>query len=242
MNKKSRVAFNKTEFLPKIAHELRTPLHGILMVSNYLAEYWESTDNELKRSCIKDIANATSRLQDLTNNFLKSQQEIEENINCKLSPTNIVQVAEEAINNCKILLFDKETVNLSLECKTDKKVVLADQIWIKQLFLNLIHNAIKHSKAKNIKVEVDLQKKSSNNNLIVAVIDDGVGIPKNKLDSIFTPFERGLARQKSRNENQKGIGLGLSICQEIIEAHDGEIWAENNDPGKGASIKFTLPV
>ena len=111
-------------------------------------------------------------------------------------------------------------------------IVKADRYRITQVISNLIDNAIKFTKEGGETVSVDIKKKESDSWVIVSVKDTGTGIDPEIIPRLFTKFT---------SKSFKGTGLGLFISKNIIEAHGGKIWAENNIDGKGATFSFSLP-
>ena len=107
----------------------------------------------------------------------------------------------------------------------------ADKTRLYQVITNLLTNAIKFTNAGNITVSAEVN--DNNNELIVTVKDSGEGIHSDIIPRLFTKFA---------TKSNVGTGLGLYISKNIIEAHGGRIWAENNRDGKGANFTFTLPL
>ena len=106
-----------------------------------------------------------------------------------------------------------------------------DALLIEQVLMNLLENAIKYTPKET---PLDLSAMLKGDSLLVELADRGPGIPKEEEKRIFDKFVRGSAASR-------GIGLGLAICQAIITAHGGHIWAENR-PGGGAVFRFALPI
>jgi signal transduction histidine kinase len=216
----------------KMNHELRNPIHGISGLSNYLNENWDSLDDKTKESCVRDISQAANILQNLIDRLFQLSSINNSHISYHPKNVNILALSQETINNIKLFIIDKTAINIFLESKEKEIYIMIDEFWINQLLYNLISNAQKHAGAKNIKVKID----SEENNVVISVIDDGVGIPKNELATIFEPFTQSSATSLSN----KGSGLGLTICKEVVAAHKGTIIAKNNSEG-GASVIFTIP-
>ena len=130
------------------------------------------------------------------------------------------------------LIAEKKDLSIEINLPDPLPEVPGDKIKITRVISNLIDNAIKYTKAGTIIVSA----KNRNDEIEVSVKDTGVGInlPKNQQRKIFDRF----FQEKSRNE---GVGLGLSICDKIIEAHGGKIWVESNGREKGTKFTFTLP-
>ena len=110
-------------------------------------------------------------------------------------------------------------------------VVDADRGKIQQVVLNILHNALKFTKEGNIQVSLTLN--SSKSEVVVAIRDNGSGIDREILPRLFGKYV---------TKSEKGTGLGLFISRNIIEAHGGEIWAQNNSDGMGATFLFSLPL
>jgi two-component system sensor histidine kinase KdpD len=106
-------------------------------------------------------------------------------------------------------------------------------VLIERVLSNLLENAAKYTPAGST---VRLTAVTSGDDLLVSVTDNGPGLPKGQEEAIFEKFTRG-----ERESATSGVGLGLAICRAIVEAHKGEIWAENN-PETGARFSFTLPL
>ena len=182
-----------------------------------------------------DIFESACSLEDIIEKLFQLANFSDNNINFHFEKVDIIKVVQDAVERNNLFITDKNAVNLFLECADKEIKISIDQFWIKQLVSNLISNAIKHSRAKNIKVKINSEKAADSKNVVISVIDDGVGIPSKELSSIFQAFKQG----SNINESLKGSGLGLAICKEIVVAHGGEIWAKNNEKG-GTSVSFSL--
>ena len=230
-----KTIFNNTSFFSKDSHELRTPVHGIKGLAEYLRNNWEILDEKTKKTCMNDIFESAYILEDIIEKLFQLTNFSDNNINFHFEKVDIIKVVEAVVERNNLFITDKNSVNLFLECKDEEINISIDQFWIKQLVSNLISNALKHSRAKNIKVKINSEKTINSKNLVISVIDDGVGVPTKELSSIFEAFKQS----SNVNESLKGSGLGLAICREIVVAHGGEIWATNNETG-GTNISFSL--
>jgi len=222
-------------FFAKMSHELKSPIHGIIGLSEYLMNNWNNIDNYKKKSCIDDLHSTVFDIKQLIEKLFQLTILTSNNIEYNLEKINIIELIETVIEQNNRFVGNVICSTL-LESKYQKILINIDPFWIKQLLSNLINNAIKHSGAKKIEIKINCQKLGSRENLVISVIDDGCGIPKKEFDSLFHPFQQG----SNVNELLKGSGLGLSICKEIILAHNGEIWIENNQT-KGICVNFSLP-
>ena len=155
---------------------------------------------------------------------------------------DLVEVVSIAIKD-QVNQLGKDNKNIVFSCnfnagnlkeenrntKDDSIMVKADKNRINQVLSNLLGNAIKFTQDGSISVMI----KKNNKEIIVGVRDEGQGINREILPKLFDKFI---------TDSTSGTGLGLYICKNIIEAHDGKIWAENNRTGKGATITFSLPL
>jgi signal transduction histidine kinase len=238
----------KDEFINVAAHELRTPIQPILGLSEVIhAKIKDIKQLELVSVIIKNA----KRLQRLTDEILdvtkiESQsltlQKEKFDINKKI--LNVIKDVEEQIsdsNKLKILFVEpREAI-----------FVEADKVRIYQVIANLLNNAIKFTKEGSISVSVKVTQKkdenkekekeegrdyvssSSSRHVIVCVKDSGAGIDPEILPRLFSKFA---------TKSFEGTGLGLFISKNIIKAHGGKIWAENNADGKGATFSFSLSI
>ena len=225
----------QTALLNSISHELRTPLSTITGVLSSMEESENaSPSNKLnsatRMELIHSAARQSGRLNHLVENLLDMSRLEFGAMRLNSQPVDIQdligavtqQVAAELCNH-----------PLKIEIPSDLPLVNMDDVLIAQVLENLLDNACKYSPLQSpITISVGITE----NNLEIAVIDNGIGIPENDLQRVFDKFFR-----VQRPETITGTGLGLSICKGIIEAHGGRIWAENNN-GKGVKITFTLPL
>jgi len=232
----------KTDFLNNVSHEIRTPVQGVTAISKGLVDHWSDFDDAKKYKFIKDIFKSSDKLFFLLNNLLDVSKFSSGKMNYHFEGIDISVVVKNVEEEFKFYLSDN---NLKIVQKIDKTANLkckADSNRLCQVVRNLLSNAIKFSSGGEIKIIVEniLQQEDEEKQemIRVAVKDKGVGIPEGEIDKIFDSFS-----QSSRTKTVTiGSGLGLSICKEIIKAHSGKIWAENNKDGKGATIYFTIPA
>lgn len=157
--------------------------------------------------------------------------------------TNKIEIVKENLN-LKELIIDAtgaylpgaEAKNISFEISVgDNLILYADRIAIKTVIGNLFNNAIKFTpQGGNIKITAE----QTDNNIKISITDNGVGIPPEILSKLFI-FEESISTLGT--ENEKGTGLGLIICNELIEKHNGSIWIES-ELGHGTSFYFNLPI
>ncbi|MBT4286231.1 MAG: PAS domain S-box protein, partial [Deltaproteobacteria bacterium] len=235
----------KTEFLENMSHELRTPMHGILSFSKFGIEKFDKTSKEKKLGYFKTINQSGKRLMYLLDNLLDlSKLEAEKEV-FKMQSVNIGQLINNAVIETETISQEKKMKVVVKEPLVPSKNI-CDVYKIGQVISNLLDNALKFTpENRQITISYDsgplvsqrwLTNKETMSATIVSVKDEGVGVPNGELESIFDKF---IQSSKTKT-GAGGTGLGLAICKEIIKAHKGIIWAENNLDG-GSIFSFVLP-
>ena len=222
----------KNDLLARVSHELRTPLASIKGYSTLLLEYEPRLERKEKREYLESIDNATTTLTKLVSQLLEISRFQAGLHKFKKHPTNILELLQQVIAEAKLRAPKNEIVN-DLENWLPSANIDADRI--KQVMENLIENALKYS-SEGSRIIVSAHRKEQE--LLVSVADNGIGIPEDELEKVFTQMYR---IQEAQSLTKPGLGLGLAICREIIEVHGGKIWAESQ-PGKGSVFHFLLPI
>ena len=223
----------KSEFLSSMSHEIRTPLNAIVGFSQALSE--EKISNEAKEE-VNDIIMASENLLEIVNGILDISK-IEANkleiVNTEYEPMKIL---EELVALTKARLGEKP-----IEFRTNfdpllPKTLYGDYMRVKQIALNLLTNAVKYTKTGYIEFRVSCIQKENVCRLILSVEDSGIGIQKDKIDKLFTKFERF---DIEKNITIEGTGLGLAITKKLVELMNGKIVVQSIY-GKGS--KFTVAL
>lgn len=222
----------RSNLLRAIAHDLRTPLAGILGASSAIRENRGSLDEELRDHLNSDIQEEAQWLIRMVENLLSVTRINDGESKVTKNPEAAEEVVAEAISRIR-----KRFPHHKVEISVPKQLleVPMDGTLIAQVLINLIENAIKHSPSTE-PVEVTL--KQSGNLAVFEVIDHGRGIDDEDLPNLFTSF---LPSRNKSPDSSRGMGIGLSICMTIIKAHNGTMEAYNRKAG-GAVFKFTLPM
>ena len=214
------------EFINVAAHELRTPVQPILGLSEVL-KYQIKDDKQ--RSIVDVISRNAKRLQRLTEDILDVTRIESQSLKIKKEYSNLNEIVMGVIaeygNHAK-----KHDVKIRLVSKGDF-IVEGDRGRLAQVLSNFISNAIKFTEEGNI--DISLEKLQDDKVVVLSVKDSGSGIDSDMMPRLFTKFATG---------SNAGTGLGLYISKNIIEAHRGRIWAENNSDGKGATFSFSVPI
>jgi signal transduction histidine kinase len=147
----------------------------------------------------------------------------------KVSPSNIIS---EAIDSVQGMAQQKKNL-ISPDLAPSLPEIEVDAFRIKQVIVNLLANAIKFSPENS---SIYVKASVCDGDLLVQVIDHGIGISPADIPALFSRYH-----QVKNNGNSEGMGLGLYICRQIVEAHNGRIWAESVE-GQGSTFSFTLPI
>jgi signal transduction histidine kinase len=227
----------KTEFLAMANHELRHPLSSVRGFADMLSLMWDKFNDDKKKELVAVIQESSAQMLGLITDFLDvSKIELGKlDLSKKLTPMSdlVEKVAKQLRVQHKGLKFSVDVdSDVTLNIDPDK---------IQQVLMNLAGNAVKYSPNKGT-VKITGQK--ADGQFLMAVEDEGRGIPPEHLGKLFQKFYRiETADPQIRKGSQvKGSGLGLTIAKSIVEMHGGKIWAENREDEAGACFCFTLPL
>ena len=224
------------EFINVASHELRTPIQPILVISDIL--YSQNEDKE-QRKLLEIIIRNAKRLQRLTNDILDVAKIETGFLQIEKERFNLYDLISNLISHYKTSNREIESKNLNFLYITEEQNlnIEGDKGLLNQVLDNLLSNAIKFTKKIHDDAIITITTKKGggyhDNSIIVSVKDNGTNIDKEILPRLFRKFA---------TKSEEGTGLGLYISKNIIEAHGGKIWAENNIDGKGATFSFTLPI
>jgi two-component system sensor histidine kinase/response regulator len=222
----------KSEFLSRMSHELRTPLNAILGFSQLLER---QNPTETQRDRIHHIVNAGRHLLDLINEVLDISRIEVGRVQLSLEPVCVSDALTETIDLMRPLAAER-AIELTPPVRMGTaSYVQADHQRFKQVLLNLLANAVKYTPVGG-RVTISYGP-CANNRLRVLVTDTGPGIPSEKLPRLFTPFDRLGAEQS----DVQGTGLGLALCQRLVEAMHGSIGVDTA-VGQGSTFWVELPA
>lgn len=215
-----------------IAHDLRSPFGTLAGLTElFIEEYDEHSD----RDCIeiiKSMQHTSASLQNLLENLLDWSRMQSGNLEKSLKHLNLRKIAEETLALHKELIVKKGHIT---EVDIDSNLVAyADRHMVSTVFRNLISNAIKFTSQQG---KISISAKGNHNKIKVCIKDSGIGLSKHDLENLFD-IQR--VDKISTRGQEKGTGLGLLLCKEFVESHEGEVWVKS-EPGRGSEFCFTLP-
>jgi len=233
LSREWRLAELKSEFVADFSHELRRPLTSIRMFSEMLKE-GRVPDEEKKRRYYGIITGESERLAHLANNILDFSRIERGRKVYDFKHEDIAGIVRETVGRFKTYLVDKARP-VTLNTKGDIPGLKIDGYSISEALLNLLTNAAKYSPADR-EITVNLAK--AGKDVIIEVIDRGIGISPKDKKKIFNKFYRSSQKQVTQTE---GTGLGLALVKYIVQAHRGRVKVES-EPGKGSKFSLILPI
>jgi two-component system sensor histidine kinase KdpD len=220
----------QTALLNSISHDLRTPLASITGSLSALLDNDSGLDDTTHKELLETAFEETDRLNQLVGNLLDMTRMEAGALRIFRKPCELRDVLGASLEQLKQKLGSR---NIKIDIPRDFPEVPVDFSFMMKVFFNLIDNSLKYSPADT---SIDIKATLLKDKVKIEVKDQGVGIPKGDLKRIFDKFYR-----IERPQQIMGTGLGLSICKGIIEAHGGQIAAQNN-PDRGATFVVTIPL
>ncbi|NLO86587.1 MAG: DUF4118 domain-containing protein [Clostridiales bacterium] len=220
----------RANLLRAVSHDLRTPLTSIVGATGAILD--NDLPQEKQRELLEDVKTDAQWLLRMIENLLAITRIRGGDVPLNLETQVIEDVLAEAI-----IKFQKHFKDINVQMNLSDDILLADMdaVLVEQVVLNLLENAVYHG---HCTTKIILSSKLEGGDVVITVSDNGEGIRKDVFPQLFkTTLQSGMA---SNADNQKHMGIGLSVCKSIINAHGGSMSAKNNECG-GADFSFTLP-
>lgn len=222
----------RSELIANVSHELRTPLGLITVCCTTLLREDISVDPPMQREFLLDIKDEADKLAQIVDNLLDLSRLQHGRLRLDVHPLDLGHIIRDTLEAMRPRLTQHQFVD---RVPPPPLLVLADAKRIEQVLRNLLENAIKYSPAGGA---ITIGARQVEDEVLVEISDQGIGIPPEELERIFESFYRV---ENESTQHVGGVGLGLAICREIIDAHGGRLWAEST-PGAGSTFYFALPV
>jgi signal transduction histidine kinase len=223
----------KDEFVYVATHELKNPITAMKGYLSLIEEGQFGTIPEKLTNPINQIQASNQQLIELLNNLLQIARAEAQHLEIKTVPTVICDIIDSVAKDLKPLL-DQKGLIFNHHCPNRAVTVMADKERLREIFSNLISNAIKYSNTGEIRISHDIEQ----GHLVTHVMDQGVGIAESDQTKLFTRFFRA---EEEAAKGIPGTGLGLFICKQLIEKMKGKIWFKS-ELGLGSTFSFSLPI
>ncbi|RLC94624.1 MAG: hypothetical protein DRI39_02210 [Chloroflexi bacterium] len=225
----------KDEFIGLVSHELRSPLTVIVGAINTALSEGDRLSPAETRQLLQDAALEAESLSSLVWNLLELSRAQADRLVLHPEPVSLEKVARNAVDRVKHQGSAHQSLQFLIEVPTELPRVYADELRLERILCNLLDNAVKYSPGGG---EIRVTAEANDDNILVSVIDQGIGMSPDDQVKLFGPFQRV---EDSRAHGVRGAGLGLLVCRRLVEAHHGRIWVES-ERGRGSAFRFTLPL
>ncbi len=220
----------KSEFLGIVSHDFRSPLSSIMLAGRALLKQEAIKDMPRMKEYLQLIVNQANRLNQLAEDTLSITKLESGRLSYFFKIVNIERLIQDAVTLVRFSIRHQFIYTIG----PNITFIKGDQSKLRQVLQNLVGNAVKYSpRGGKITINVD---DYSDDQIIISVSDEGIGIPPEQVDKLFQKFSRV---ETGEGREIRGAGLGLWICREVVEAHGGKIWIES-ELGKGTKFKLTL--
>ena len=224
----------RNSLLSSVSHDLRTPLAAITGAVSTLLESHALLDGETRRDLLETVRDEAEGLNRLVQNLLEMTRLEAGALAVQREWHPLEEIVGAALGRLARRLGDRPVVTT---LPADLPMVQVDDVLLEQVLLNLVDNAVKYTPPGS---PIEISASLTGDAVILSVADHGPGIAPGDESRIFERFYRGGSRGQS--SDRRGVGLGLAICEGIVTAHGGRIWAENRSPGSGLVIRVSLPA
>lgn len=220
-------------YLHAVSHDLRNPMIGLSMILKNILGQNQSASISISRSVLERMEKSCDRQLELINLLVETQQHALWGMSLKCQPLNLYWLTQEIYLEWMPILEENQCTLIN-QIPDNLPLVKADQSQLWRVYENLLANAIKHNPPH---LEIILKAEIISEQMLwCSVIDNGIGMSVEQANDLFTPYHRTKATQRNL-----GLGLGLYLCYQIIQAHGGKIGVITQ-PQKGSQFWFTLPL
>jgi two-component system CheB/CheR fusion protein len=219
----------KDEFIGMVSHELRTPL--AILVGDINTALAEALPVEERRQLLSDAASAADSLEHILDNMLELARCQANRLSLNMERVNVSRAIRDGVKHME---REEHAQRVVVDIPSQPMVAQADKVRLSLILHNLLENAMKYSPEGS---EIKISARRQNNEMLISVSDQGVGISPEDQEKLFQPF----SRFSSTALPSQGVGLGLSVVRHLVEAQGGRIWVKSQH-GKGSTFFFTIPA
>lgn len=228
----------KDEFLARLSHELRTPLNPVLLVASEAAQ--NPGLPPTTRADFEIIAQNVALEARLIDDLLDLTSIMHGKVTLQLRPFDVHSILEDAFTMVHADIAQKK-LSISVELKANRRTVLCDEVRVKQIFWNVLKNAVKFTpEGGTIKVETSVEEEGGN--LAIRVTDSGIGMTEEEIGRVFTAFAQGDHARDGTSHRFGGLGLGLAISRMLVDQHSGTISASSAGRNNGSTFLIRFPL
>lgn len=227
-----RIAEHTKELLNNVSHEFKTPLSSIALASNMIRKKRYANEEKLG-SYAELISKENKKLQHLVESLLHLAAIERDEFDYTKEPLSLNEVIEDGISTFEMILQDQDG-KITTELNASKPFVFGDKLHLTNVLVNLISNSIKYTVERP---EIVIQTKNSNENVLLLIRDNGIGISPKYQKYIFDKYYRVPTGDV---HNAKGFGIGLAYVKKVVEAHGGSVHVESSEDG-GTTFTLSLP-
>lgn len=221
----------RDDFIATLTHDLRTPLLAVIQTLQFFLDGTVGELSEKQKLLLDTMKKSNEDMLGLVNALLEVYKYESGQLILYKERFSLSEIIENCCKEVQPLADNRE---LALNCADiENKKIYADKREIKRVVANLLGNSINHTRKGG---NIDVSAHFNSDETIISVTDTGIGIPKEDLPKLFNRFSQGTGKKRSTN-----TGLGLYLSRQIVEAHEGKIWAESNF-NKGSRFMFSIPV
>ncbi|WP_298820576.1 sensor histidine kinase [Chloroflexus sp.] len=227
----------RREFIAKVAHELNNPIHTLIGFLEIVFNEKLGPLNDQQIEFLREASHSARKLNRRIKELIDFNRSESGQLRLNLTRANVIDVIISTCSQQRHQVKERE-IGLEYNLPPELPDIFIDEERIGQVLTNLIENAAKATPpGGRITVSAELREQS----IYVHVTDTGSGIPPEQIERVFKPFYR-LDNGRPSSRSHPGLGLGLAICKQFVEAHNGTIWIEYSEPGKGTRFSFSLPL
>jgi signal transduction histidine kinase len=227
----------KNQFLANMSHELRTPLNSIIGFSRVILKGIDGPLTEMQKQDLTTIYESGRHLLGLVNDILDQAKIEADKIDFTFAQFSAIDMIKGVMSTAVGLVREKP-IRLYQELDADLPPAWGDEFRTRQALLNLVSNAAKFTEQGSITATAKLTTVADQQMIEISVTDTGLGIPENKIDAIFEPFQQA---DNTAARQYEGTGLGLPIARKLIEKQGGRLWGKSQI-GVGSTFYLTIPI
>lgn len=222
----------RDDFIATLTHDLRTPLLAAIQTLQFFIDGALGEIGDKQKTLLDTMKKSNEDMLGLVNALLEVYKYESGKLNLCKTTFELKHFIEDCIAQIKALA-DKKNIEISTNYNDSQDAeITADRNELRRVILNLCGNALNHTKEGGA---IEITASNKEGDLILSVKDNGIGIPKNDITKLFKRFSQGTSKKRSA-----GTGLGLYLSRQIVEAHQGKIWAES-EVSKGSVFSFMIP-